>query len=327
MDDIEIVKLAVEHVAAATSLVCDAARRQQADVPALPGTCADGTFVAGCLRGMAQAGMALAALLDGRVAACLGWYVIPRFRGTAQTAAYCPEFAHAAEDDALRLYEALYVQAATRWTDAGCGTHALTLYARDRALEQWLYSRGFGLAVVDAIAGIEPLRAAARRPADGLCCRRATLDDVPAILDLDRALCAHLHQPHIGMPLHTPRDAAEQAAFLGRGQNSVWLACDADPPTAPSGLLRFEVPCTGAVTCVRSADTVAISGAFVRGARRARGVARTLLDAGLAHYQERSFARCSVDWESFNPEAHHFWPRHFTPVCHSLIRHVEDGLA
>jgi hypothetical protein len=45
-----------------------------------------------------------------------------------------------------------------------------------------------------------------------------------------------------------------------------------------------------------------------------------MLDAALRDYAARDFRRCSVDFESFNPEAAAFWLRYFEPVCYSVLR-------
>lgn len=49
-----------------------------------------------------------------------------------------------------------------------------------------------------------------------------------------------------------------------------------------------------------------------------------MINAALREYAARGFTCCAVDFESFNPEAAVFWPRHFTPVGHSLVRVPEN---
>lgn len=71
---------------------------------------------------------------------------------------------------------------------------------------------------------------------------------------------------------------------------------------------------------VESDTTIAITAAYTRPAYRGRGAALALLNAGLAYYAEQGIERCSVDFESFNPEAAAFWMKVFQPVCYSVIR-------
>jgi hypothetical protein len=52
-----------------------------------------------------------------------------------------------------------------------------------------------------------------------------------------------------------------------------------------------------------------------------------MLDAAIRYYAAEGLASCAVDFEAFNPEATAFWLRHFTPVCHSLMRVPESPTA
>jgi len=48
-----------------------------------------------------------------------------------------------------------------------------------------------------------------------------------------------------------------------------------------------------------------------------------MLDAASRHYEALGFEHCSVDFESINPEAAHFWMKYFEPVCISVNRNPE----
>jgi GNAT superfamily N-acetyltransferase len=112
-------------------------------------------------------------------------------------------------------------------------------------------------------------------------------------------------------------DAAAFANLLNNPANSVWLALMAGKPV---GYMRFEGSSFGAASVVGAETTVAITGAYTRPAYRGKGAAVALLDAALQTYAAQGFARCSVDFESFNPEAAAFWMKYFEPVCFSLLR-------
>jgi GNAT superfamily N-acetyltransferase len=74
---------------------------------------------------------------------------------------------------------------------------------------------------------------------------------------------------------------------------------------------------------VQSEKTIAITGAYTRPEYRGQRAAVSILDAAIQDYAAKGFERCSVDFESFNPEAAHFWMKYFQPVCLSLMRHPE----
>jgi GNAT superfamily N-acetyltransferase len=112
-------------------------------------------------------------------------------------------------------------------------------------------------------------------------------------------------------------DAAAFATFLEQSRNSVWLALSDGEEAA---YMRFEERSFGAASIVGSERTVAITGAFTRPEHRGKGAAVALLDAALRDYASRGFTCCSVDFESFNPEAAAFWMKYFEPVCFSMLR-------
>ena len=76
---------------------------------------------------------------------------------------------------------------------------------------------------------------------------------------------------------------------------------------------------------VQDERTIAITGAYIRPAYRGRGLAPAILDAALRDYAGRGFERCSVDFESFNPEAAGFWLRYFKAVSYSVVRVPESA--
>ncbi|MEQ1699092.1 MAG: hypothetical protein ABMA25_03230, partial [Ilumatobacteraceae bacterium] len=60
-----------------------------------------------------------------------------------------------------------------------------------------------------------------------------------------------------------------------------------------------------------------------RPAARGRGVAAALFDATLRHHADRGIPRLAFDYETINPTASAFWPRHLTTVARSSMRVLE----
>jgi GNAT superfamily N-acetyltransferase len=315
-----VVPMVASHAEAAAALFVDRFARQRRLVPALPAVFQDAPNVVAKLRWLAATGNAFVAMREGRLVGYVGWFIVPQFRGTPQKAAYCCEWGHAAIDhDQAAIYRQLYAHAAARWQAEGCGTHALTTLAHDTSLHQFLFWNGFGLAVVDAMRLLDDPAPASPDPRTY---RMATKADIPAILSLDEQLTAHLSAPSVCMRRRS-RDEAWQRAFLAQDDNAVALA---EEGAQVVGILRLEGRCDGACEIVRSPDTVGLSGTYVLEPYRRHGVAAGLLAEAIRWSRANGYARCSVDWESFNPSATGFWLKHFAPVCYSLVRHVESGL-
>ncbi|HSD85322.1 MAG TPA: GNAT family N-acetyltransferase [Anaerolineae bacterium] len=211
-----------------------------------------------------------------RLIGYLGWFIAERFRENDRRGAYVPEWGHAAiADRQPEIYPALYRAAAEQWNAAGCGVHALTLLAHDRAAQQTWFWNGFGLIVVDAVRPLQPLAVSVRTD---LAVRQATLADVSRLAALDAEHWQHYTRSPIFMTLRTSTTADRFAEFLARPKNSVWLALDGETPI---GFIRYEGYDFDGAAMVESDRTIGITGAYVQPAYRGRKAAVALLDAAL----------------------------------------------
>lgn len=284
-------------------------------VPELPDRMQDPQRVTAMLAQLFASCPGVMALDQGHLAGYLGWFIVDDFRDTDRRGAYCPEWGHAAAGGIQRhVYRAMYRLAAGQWAEQKCEVHAITLLADDPEVEKVWFWNGFGLAVVDAIRGTQPIPLTT--PSD-IVIRKSTPGDAELLSALDAEHWRHYSQAPIFMVPHTPGEAAEFAAFVDQPDNSVWLAMDRDEA---AGFMQFERVSFGAAQVVQSETTIGITGAYVRPQYRGRKVAAGLLNAALADYAARGFVRCSVDFESFNPEAAAFWMNYFKPVCFSVVR-------
>lgn len=311
---VEIVPLERKHLPAAAGLFIDSYRELRRRFSALPPDMEDPQNVIPRLEKRLDMGQAIAALENGELVGYLAWYVIDAFRAAHRKAGYSPEWAHAARTSSAAITRALYSEAARRWHEAGCNTHAISLLAHDtRAIDTWFWN-GFGLSVVDAIRTLDSLGTPI---SPDFQIRPAELGDADTLAILEAEHFQHYTQPPVLMEAFAPNDAKAFREFLSNPCNSAWLAETLDGAV---GYLRFESSSFGAAAIVQSAGTIAITGAYMQPRFRGQGAAPALLDAALQSYKAQGFERCSVDFESFNPEAVTFWRKYFDPVCLSLIR-------
>jgi GNAT superfamily N-acetyltransferase len=312
----QVVGFERRHVQEAAALFVASLEALRAEVPALSGVLADRARVEAELSRM----RGVAAIEDGRLVGYLtSWFPIASFRGTQRAGAYVPGWAHQVRHGApAEVVALLYRAACDAWIEAGCSVHAITLLANDHAsLDAW-FRLGFGMGTIDAVRPMEPL---GLRPPDGFMVRSAADGDATALADLDAEHVRHYGEPPVLMVPPRALDADGWRAFLDEPLNTAWLAED---PDGPFGFLRFDRAFDGS-DVIETDDGVFIGGAYVRASHRRLGVASAILDAALRHYAAIGLRCCALDYESFNPEAAAFWPRYFTPVCHSLLRVPEFG--
>ena len=315
--DVTITRFSPEHTDRAVTLFLTEFARLRSRVPAVPDTMAHPGTVTNRLDHLFSRCPGVVALRQGRPIGYLGWFTIDDFRHTGRRAAYCPAWGHATiQRDREQIYHLLHQAACEQWTNAGCQTHTITLLAHDKHAAQSFFFNAFGVTVIDAI---RPIGTVNRVPDAGATIRKATLADLDTLATLESEHRRHYPRSPILMP-GQDLDPDTIRSGLADTVDSTWLAADDDRAI---GFLRFEPSVKGASDIVASPTTAAISRAFVRPAHRCRGVATALLNTALSEYAQAGFTRCSVDFESFNPEARAFWLRSFTPVCLSVIRHPE----
>jgi ribosomal protein S18 acetylase RimI-like enzyme len=308
----EIAAFKTDYFPEMAALFVENFKRLRQSVPLLPDLLESQDRVIPMLRDWLAGCPGVVALDGGKVVGYLGWFLVDAFRGTERRGAYVPEWGHAALDPVT--YRVMYRAAAIHWREAGCGVHTITLLAHDdAALKVWFWS-GFGMLVVDAIRPMRPLDAA---PPTGIQIRQADTSDLEALCALEIEHARHYTEPPVLMSAYEPKTADMLAAFLGEPHASLWLALDG---STAAGYMRFQQDGGSGVAVVDAPDQIANTGAFIRPAYRGRKVASALLDTALRHYAAQGFTRCSVDFESLNPEAVSFWLRFFEPVCFSLTR-------
>lgn len=289
------------------------------EIPSLPDDMTEPSRVIENIQEIMQGCSGVAAIEHGRLIGYLGWWIIDHFRETERRAAYVPEWALSTAQTGMEetrpgIYRALYRAAAAHWVEEGCQAHAVTLLASDKVAERTWFWSGFGLTVIDAVRSVQPLQVAAP---GNLTIRKAVLDDVKVLAELEAEHWKHYGLPPILMAPQSPYGPDEFAVLLTQPQNSAWLAIDNGFPVA---YMRFEINSNRAALIVQSNSAFAITGAFTRPAYRGHGVAPALLDSAIRDYAARGYACCTVDFETLNPEATVFWMKYFQPVCLSLVR-------
>jgi ribosomal protein S18 acetylase RimI-like enzyme len=314
-----IAPLSKQDIPAAAALFAQDFKRFRQSLPILPDRMENPAPTAGYLDTLLAHSQALAAFEGDRLVGYLGWWLVDGFRDTGRKAAYVPVSGHAVANSqspaaVAQTYRALYRASSEVWLNAGCQAHAITLLANDEAARQVWFWNGFGLTVVDAVRSLDPLGISAP---DGYTLRRAVPADAAALAEIEAEHWRHYAEPPTLMTAYSPSSAEEFAHLLADPANSVWAAWQG---AELAGYLRFEGVSHGATEIVSAPDTAACTGAYTRPAHRGRKLAAALLDAALAGYRAMSYTRCSVDFESFNPEAASFWVKYFEPVCYSMIR-------
>lgn len=319
---VRIVPVAAEHLPRMAATVARRVSALRRDVPAVPATFTDPATLAAALGGPVSRGHGVVALDGDRMVGHLCWHEFEGMRRTTRRAVHIPEYGCAidpATEHDWRVRDQLFRVAAERWDATGRQVVAVTELVGEPTADEFWIENGFGRFLHDGVRPCTPLDATVP---GGFVIRPAVLDDLDRLVQLDLEHCRHYGEPPVCMVPPTPATADELAPLLAvdRQQPVLWVAADHNGPQA---FLRAEQGADSCSSFLVADGTVAVTGVFTRPAARGRGVAAALFDAALRHHAARGIPRFAFDYETINPAARAFWPRHLTIVARSSMRVLE----
>ena len=312
----EFVKLNRGHAEAAASLLLDAYRVERRFVPILPDSDYRELFTAQA-SSMADAGLGVAAMENGKLAGFLSGFPVDNFFG-ASRGVYVPLHGHGTLKDGKRfIYQQLYAAASKSWVREGLTSHVITLFAHDtEAVDTWFW-QGFGLRCVDAI---RPL-AAVEAPSNGLQIRRVMPGDAELLIGLHREHQRYYRNAPLFMPVKADCTAEKLWEWLTAKKHYMWAAFDGETPISYMRL-RHE----GETFVSDDEKMMNICSAFTTESVRRSGAGAQLLNCIVSWMAENSFERLGVDYESFNSYASRFWTKRFTAFTYSLTRRIDERI-
>mgnify|MGYP001817736920 CR=1 FL=1 len=221
-------------------------------------------------------------------------------------------------EDSARIYEEMYSHLAADWVAERYVAHYISLFPNDvNALRAWNWM-GFGMISVDALRGLDSIQG----DDVDVPIRRAELQDLEQVMELHEALRQYMKGSPIFLPTER-RDRSYYEEWLQNPDKVVWLAYWNEEPVA---FMRLGPADDDVCTIIYDEKTTSIYAAFTREKVRREGVATALLDHALQSARVSGYERCAVPFEPMNLIGARFWLKHFSPVCLSVLRHIDDRL-
>ena len=147
--------------------------------------------------------------------------------------------------------------------------------------------------------------------------RRATLEDLHAVEELDIGLRRHLQAAPTFLLQTTQQDRDGMGQELADERYRYFLATNDGEAVA---FIKIGPATEDASTIIRDTGTASITGAFAIPNVRGNGISTALLARCIEWARKAGYERCGVDFEPTNIEANRFWRRHFQPVCFGVQR-------
>jgi len=302
--DLRIEPLGASHLDAAAALLADRHRRHRAAEPSMDPAYEDVVTA----RQAIEAALA-APSADGFVA----WAgeVVGYLVGSSKDAAtwgpnvWVESAGHAATDGSV--VRALYREAAAGWVAAGRTNHHVLVPASDAALVEAWFALDFGQQHLHAARELGP--GSGIVPASELIVRRATLDDVESLVDLELVLPEHLRASPVFSPLPPEsREAVREslAADVGGSPFEFFVAEQA------GRVIGSSIGCAltqsgGNAGLIRPPDAAFLAYAAVLPETRGAGAGRALAEAVLEWARDAGYTWIATDWRSTNLEADGAW--------------------
>lgn len=312
-----------QHLEEAAGLFAANYRRLRRENELLPADFQDTEAVRAMLERIIQEHPGRVAIDGKRVVGYLtGFSEIPALKGLS-SGAYVPVWAHGIEapQDVRVVYPALYAEMSAEWVEQQCFSQVVSYFLPDHGLEGLLYGLGFGLFVIDGIRALSPLAVA---KADDVEIRAAKESDLADLLVLNRKLARHLSGAPIFLKVDAGQETLEEARrrFLSQGMKAFVAAKDGGLISCIRGVLNKGPGCE----LLDVEGSLGINFAYTNTAVREQGIATRVLDELMKWGVVQGMERCVVDFEAANLAAKGFWLRHFQPICHSVIRRIDERI-
>jgi len=295
-----------------SSLVVNRFREEQKHVPILRSSFErDRTFLPK-LRELVKEAPNVAAYQDGHPVGFLTGFVIPSWRG--KRSAYCPEWAHAAiGENRKEVYQLMYAELSKRWVANRCNTHLITHYAHDGEIIEAYSWFGFGMASVDAIRDLSPLKDIN----SDIEIKKATIDDLESVTSLSHQFNLYMADAPIFLVFPEESNVANQLSDTSKAS---WIAFK--DGKAVSYMTVGPANKHEVAFVVQDESIASIYGAFTEDSFRGQGIGKALLNKSIEWASSMGYENMTVDFEPENINGGRFWLKHFKPICYSQVRNV-----
>jgi len=267
--------------------------------------------VANYLLRQIEKGNAVAARKENHVAGYLAWMDFD-FHG--ERSAFLPIVGNAAvaENESAILYD-MYLAASKRWVREDRFNHLWMIFDDDAGLRDRLYNLGFGSYVIDACRKTEPETVSS---SSAYKITEATQDDVDEVLALENESEDNLLRP----PVFLVRERWKRDDVMNLlHEDKVFVAWDKGRAI---GMMSVNLNQKHHFEHLTHPDSAGSLCAYVRPEYRGRGVGAQILRKVCETCRNNGKPFLHVSFESANPDAIRFWPKHFKPAIRSVRRGV-----
>lgn len=189
------------------------------------------------------------------------------------------------------------------------------VYKHDTETLEQFHNNGFGTRCMDAMTKLVPSKIDLR---DQLTiCEMEEVDYLP-VYKMSDALRLHLTKSPVCMILEAKTYESFVEAYK-ESQDKYLVVRDKEKTI---GFIKYGSDGENFITTDKSVAN--ICGAYLEPDYRGQGIYKQLLHQAMNTMIEEGKSYCGVDCETLNHQAFHFWSKHFTPYCYSVVRRIDE---
>ncbi len=256
---------------------------------------------------------AIVAKIDNNTVGFMAWMY---FDFHNERTAFLPIVGHAASlRDELGIYQEMYDYASNRWVYDNRFNHLWMTYFDDENLKNSLYDLGFGSYVIDACQSTSEIRNFIKSEYK---ITYASKNDVDALYKFTKTI----NEYYANSPIFLIRNEHTKDELIDLiCKDYVLIAWDNGNVIGVMSLtinqdFHFEHLTTPDSAYIKSI------GAYIHPEYRRKGIGTSLLEEVFTLCSEQGKPFIHVSFESSNPNAIRFWPKHFKPVIRSVRRTI-----
>ena len=254
---------------------------------------------------------AIVAKIDDNVVGYMAWMY---FDFHSERTAFLPIVGNAAvaENENVIFHE-MYLVASKKWIQDDRFNHLWMTFYDDVGLQERLYNLGFGSYVIDACRQTDP-----QTLTSTLTYRitEATQDDVDEVLAMENESEDNLSRPPVFLVReHWKRDEIIKLI----NDDKIFIAWDNDRAI---GMMSVDINKKHHFEHLTIANSAGSLCAYIRPEYRRKGVGTQILHSVCEYCHKNGKPFLHVSFESANPDAIRFWPKHFKPAIRSVRRGI-----
>lgn len=287
--------------------------------PSLPARYAKRESVEDYIDWIIEKGVGIVAIHEEHIVGYVTGIEIDDFKSSGK-GLYTPEWGHGTSvENADLLYNQLYSYLYDMCIGENCHVHAISIMDHDEALIKETFLNGYGMMVIDAIKKIEPVKPTKT----SFTIRQAKISDLDQIVSILDEHYDYMYNAPIFLFSEADDLNDTVKSYLEDDTVILWVA---EKDGALLGMMKTQFDADNASTIVMDDKSLSIQATHVIDESRNQNISRSLLQHAESWGYEKGFERLTVDFETANILARHFWLKHFQPVCHSLIRYIDDRI-